>query len=504
MTKPTTAVLPLGAVPSVESPSAPECDDASPRHLWLAIVFPQLAVDAVVTASTETPLAVMDEVGGRQFIHTATATARQRGVVAGMTVSAACALCPALQVIARDPHAEQRLLTALAQRAGRFTSWVSVQSPNALLLEVRGSLHLFGGLDALRNHIEQELSDDPRRFMIAVAPTPQAAVLLSTQGDAIAVTQPQALRSILGKYPVSCLPLEKRTLLRLDKTGLRTLRDLWRLPRDDLARRFGAELVDYLDRLLGRRNEPRQAYAAPHRYAANVELSLETSDTALILNAIDQLLQRLCDFLRVRDAGVNRLQLWLYHLRHPATRLTLGARRINRNSGDWRKLFDERLNQTQLAASVISLRLVADEVHAYTPGRRALFTRNERDAMDEDWHMLLDQLQARLGRDAIHGLQAMADHRPERAWRYSSPGASQPLFSPPATRPLWLLRQPRLLPHVGNLCLQPDVERIEGGWWSGVDSRRDYYRARDRRGRCLWLFRDLRDEGRWCLHGLYG
>ncbi|MCG7874113.1 MAG: hypothetical protein JAZ11_18705 [Candidatus Thiodiazotropha lotti] len=48
-----------------------------------------------------------------------------------------------------------------------------------------------------------------------------------------------------------------------------------------------------------------------------------------------------------------------------------------------------------------------------------------------------------------------------------------------------------------------ESERIEGGWWDGFDIRRDYYQARDRHGRRLWLFRNLQD-GAWYLQGLFG
>ena len=503
MAKPT-AVLPLGLPFPAEFVPGDECHALAPRLLWLAIIFPQLAVEAVAEGCVGEPLAVMEEMNGRQFIHAVTPAAQQHGVAPGMAVSSAYALCPQLRVMRRNPQAEQRCLAVLAQWAGQFTSWVSVQPPQALLLEIGGSLRLFGGMKSLHRRVENELRNGPHRFTSAIAPTPQAALLLSVQGNAMVITQAEALRSVLGGYPVNSLPLDQRTLVRLDKTGLRSLRDLWRLPRDDLARRFGAELIDYLDRLLGRRSEPRQAYVMPHRYAADIDLPLEVNNTALILNAVEQLLQGLCDFLRARDAGVNRLQLWLYHAQHPATRLTIGARRSSRHSGDWRRLIDERLNHTRLAAPVISVRLAADELHAFTPGRRTLFNCSEGDGMDEDWHMLLDQLQARLGAEAVRGLQAIADHRPEYAWRYGQPGMPQPLCVLSAKRPLWLLRQPRPLSRLGNFHLHPGVERIEGGWWDGADNRRDYYRASDRQGRCLWLFRDLRGDGRWYLHGLYG
>ena len=46
-------------------------------------------------------------------------------------------------------------------------------------------------------------------------------------------------------------------------------------------------------------------------------------------------------------------------------------------------------------------------------------------------------------------------------------------------------------------------ERIESGWWSGDDVCRDYYIAVDGKGSQLWVFKDLKSQDRWFLHGLF-
>ena len=48
--------------------------------------------------------------------------------------------------------------------------------------------------------------------------------------------------------------------------GVRTLGDLMRLPRAGFAKRFGPALLADLDRLLGRRADPRRRLARRERY----------------------------------------------------------------------------------------------------------------------------------------------------------------------------------------------------------------------------------------------
>src|ERR1700722_2418078 len=47
-------------------------------------------------------------------------------------------------------------LVRLAERAQRFTPRVSLAAPDGLLLEVRGSLHLFAGVAGLRAALTQD------------------------------------------------------------------------------------------------------------------------------------------------------------------------------------------------------------------------------------------------------------------------------------------------------------------------------------------------------------
>jgi len=46
-------------------------------------------------------------------------------------------------------------------------------------------------------------------------------------------------------------------------------------------------------------------------------------------------------------------------------------------------------------------------------------------------------------------------------------------------------------------------ERIEAGWWSGKDIRRDYYIAIDGHGSQLWVFQTLNAQHQWYLHGVF-
>jgi protein ImuB len=54
------------------------------------------------------------------------------------------------------------------------------------------------------------------------------------------------------------------------------------------------------------------------------------------------------------------------------------------------------------------------------------------------------------------------------------------------------------------LRLVSEPERVETGWWDGAEVARDYYRALDRYGVWLWVFRERTEPHQWFLHGVFG
>ncbi|MEO8010815.1 MAG: DNA polymerase Y family protein, partial [Dokdonella sp.] len=125
-----------------------------------------------------------------------------------------------------------------------------------------------------------------------------------------------------------------------------------------------------------------------------------------------------------------------------------------------------------------------------------------------DWPALIERLRARLGDEALHGLGAVADHRPARAWRERAPAASKTTKGSVApavacgARPFWLLhREIPLRQEPAQILAGP--ERIESGWWDGDDQRRDYYVVRTRQGQRAWAYVAAGATQGWMLHGWF-
>jgi protein ImuB len=496
--------------PASEAPPPQAASSAVPQALWLCIHLPRLALEVHTRLATSgSPFAVIDPEDRLRRVVACDERCAVLGIRPGLGLSVALALAPDLTAIACDARRNERALARLAAWAGQYTPRVSLAPPDALLLEVRGSLALFGGIEGLNDHVRAGLSTLGYSAQLALAPTPFAASWLARAGDPDPVTATHALAGALGRLPLACLRWPEDVQRSLQGMGVRVVADCLRLPRDGFARRFGACRLAELDRALGRRPDPRPAFTPPARFSTLIELPFAAETLTPLQHALARLLEELCGFLRARDGGVQALSLALVHAARAPTPVRLDLARPTRSSAHLLDLCGTRLERVTLPEPVIALRLATGPVLAVEAHTPALLA--DRVSAAASWPELLERLRSRLGANAVHGLGPVAEHRPEAAWRVVEPGARAASVEG-RERPLWLLAAARPLDFAGGkvlldgrrLELMRGPERIESGWWDGADVTRDYYVARDPRGARFWIYRERVGARSWFLQGVFG
>jgi protein ImuB len=435
------------------------------------------------------------------------------------------------------------VLQRLCLHAQQFTSFVSIELPNALLLEIKGSLKLLGPLETLHANIDACWRRLALQAFSATAPSTLAALWLARDGQPRADTQGAdpveghpvviedlgALAGHLAKLPIACTAWDGERLQTLRAMGVTRVGELLRLPRAGLARRLGAAAVQDLDIALARQFAPRRAFVPRGRFRARCDFETEIENVAYLEKALEPLIARCAQFLRERQAGVQVLRLKLRHRAGPATCVHLGLASI---TSERRRLMDvlcQKLARLELKAPVRGLELVSGVLQPLSAGTLDVFAGltgtgagtgagGGRDSVPQ----LVERLRARLGEDAVYGVASVPEHRPEAAWqrvhelslttasrmgeKMTDRGSGDGM-----PRPVWLLDAPLALSlsdmqecdHSG-LVLEQGPERIESGWWDGRGVARDYYIARQHqpRGARLWIFQE-RQSKRWYLHGVF-
>lgn len=471
--------------------------------LWLAIYLPQLPLQAL-KVDAGVPQATITPASGVARIHSVNTVASDAGVRPGMTLAAAWSLAPVLEVHERNTRREHDLLLRLARHAMEFTPTVCIDE-QSLLLEVRGSLQLFGGRDRLLSLVREQLSQQVSEGTFAIAPTPRAALWLARAGHEVAVDTLEALPAVLGRLPLACTDMDDELQERFWGIGVRRLADVMRLPRNGLARRYGARLLRELDQAVGRTPDVRCPLPPGKDFRQRADLLHEICDVEQLLQPVQRLLDTLTERLHRNQRGTSRLQFEFTHRDRSATRLVVGFASATRDRERMYDLIEQKLESFELPAPVLSVTLSCPQTILFTGMSRALFAEQNEGG---DWPRLVERLQMRLGDAVVTGIEQCADHRPERAWRRVEPGKAKESAGR-AYRPHWLLETPEPIrvrhgqPDLhGPLQIVDGPERIETGWWDEADVSRDYFIARDVHGRRLWVCREVK-SGRWWLHGIY-
>ena len=493
-------------MPAAAPPFASPPTRATNRRI-LSLWFPRLAAEDVVRGApslAETPLAVVTVQGNLRQITSLTHAASARGLSQGQTLAEALTLCPDLVTRTADPDRTAQVLAALRRWAGRFSPWVAEQGSDALLIDLTGCAHLFGGEAALFDQVHQDCADLGLSLCAAIADTPGAAWALARyaggaattparSGDAIdqearatrsraqrrhwvkggpapqprsatqngvaRIAPPGGVRQSLAGLPIAALRVPPATVQGLARLGLRHIGDLLGMPRAGLARRFGQDLVRRLDPALGAEPEPISPAGAPLHFAARISLPDPIGLEADILAGLDRLLPAICDKLRMRGRGARRLKLEMIRAEGGTERIEIGLARPADRPENLRDLFALKLGGIAAGFGFDVLRLVvtvSEPLHSVEhKGGWAVAAEAQAQAQAQAQHTptarapgqalddLIARIGARVGLDRITREHPADSHIPEKTQSTQAAAYSAPAAfwpAPKRPRPLLLFR----------------------------------------------------------------
>ena len=483
------------------------------------------------------PFATVIAAGGRRLLAAVNPAAAAAGLAPGMPLADALSFLPGLLTGAAAPEADAAALGRLAEWCRRYSPWTAPDGSDGIKIEITGCAHLWGGEAALVADLARRLTRQKIAHRIAIAGTPGAAWALARFAAAAGcpiLPAPDEERAALAPLPVEALRLDPATAAGLRRVGLRQIGELYPMPRDALARRFGEEAGRRLDRALGREPEPLSPLSETPARRVRLSFAEPIADPADLARAIERLTQDLATRLAREGMGARRLDLAFHRIDGRVEHIRLGTARPSRDPRHLAGLFAARLETVDPGLGVEDMILAlyaAEKLPAEQIGLTAAR------APGGGIAPLVDRLGARLGLDAIGRLAAHASHIPERASLWAPIAAAQSgksdaipgkpprpvrLFAPPEPiEAFWLLPDDppfrftwRRRPHQVRRADGP--ERIAEEWWTAEGSAaahalRDYYRVEDADGRRFWLFRSglpgfgPRGEPppRWFVHGVF-
>ena len=517
--------------------------------------MPHLAIERWAKSSDsppDSPIVLTVEGPHGPIIHAVTKAAATRGAHPGARLTDARALDPALIAIPADPEGDTALLQRFARWAGRWSPLVEVDG-DGLRLDVTGVAHLFGGENGLVRDIRRRFAKAGFSTRVAIAPTAAAAWALSRFGGVE-----------LAPLHVSALRLDPDTVRTLERLGLKTVGALIDMPRLALARRFrgGEDVVDALDRMLGRKPEPLTAAPVDPPPRALLKLEEPATHPEASGQALERLIPELVRQLQQRHLGARRLSLTGFRVDGSTAVASVATAIPSRDPKHLQRLLSDKAAMLDPEFGFDAFALTAEWTEQLGAAQDSLV---EEPSGERELARLVDRLTVKLGPRRVRRPQAEESHLPERASGWvaaisSSPlqmgrgtiprrgngggvknaGADNPstmlrmvpLPTPSAqggTRPQRLLDRaeaidviyatPEGVPRrfvwrrgVHDIARVEGPERIAPEWWRQASSARlrDYYRVEDSEGRRYWIYREgLIGDGRgglpgWYIHGLFG
>jgi protein ImuB len=470
--------------------------------LWLCLRFHQLPLQCL-NHSEEQAIALLD----KQRVLRANDCAASLGVREGMGAATVRALAgdEPVQLLERDPAAEERCLQRLCCWAYGITPTLYCFHRDCLQLEIGSCLTLYRGLEPLLAEVGSGIGKRGFQAVTGLAPTPKAAWLLSfaEKENATAIDQP--LESRIAPLPLALLREFPTKVDSLRRAGLHTLGDILALPPATLGRRCGQAFCDFLQQVLGQREDLQPDFQPPTTFSDEYWFGYEVKANDELLPAMQMLLQSLCRFLRNTQLQTMEIHWQLIGIDGSLRDVCVRSSSSHSDWHSWYQLTRIRLERLALKAGVEGITLICrqlnggklENIDLFNPGKHL-----------EPLASLLDRLRNRLGLQAVEKIGCRDEHLPEYALHISSDRPADDTSAPCLQRPFWLMPQPQALPernrHLhwqGALELVYGPERIEDNWWQQPVSR-DYYIARGSRGQHYWVFHDRRAQ-QWYVHGIF-
>jgi protein ImuB len=447
-----------------------------------------------------------------------------------MFLAQAQAIESSLSIMDEDVRRDRESLKQLLAWAGRFSPVVALEegpAPSSLLIDVTGCADCFRGEESLLEQTHQGLVHFGFQVRIALADTVGAAWALAHYGSletGSILILPGEVSALLSTLPAAALRLSSETLDGLKKIGIARIGQLMALPSSSLSARFGTEVSLRLDQAFGRLPEPLVPDRPLPPIACNRSFEYPVESVQVLHQVFSELFHEVSKELRRRCRGVRKLLCRLELTDAEPVSVELELLRPSADEERLLGMVHIKLEQIKLdgPVSAVLVRVTAEE--ALNHEQMQLFDHGAAQRAKE-WTILTEELSLRFGREHVIIPKLVADPLPELAYRTLPATSGEPAQDEEVDRkqlrhrPLRLWSRPMPLevltltpPGIPQLLRAQSTqwkvtqvygpERLESGWWRGLDVARDYYMVETEKGARWWIFRQLMD-GLWFWHGCF-
>ena len=494
---------------------------------FVAIWFPFLKTDWLSIRQPslrELPFVLVTPDHGRMLITAANEKAMAQSIQAGMIAADAKAMFPSLTVIDDQPGLAEPLLKRIAAWCIRFSPSVAVDGDDGLFLDATGCTHLWRGDEGYVKDIIARFRNYGYTVRVSIADTIGAAWAMSRFVKDEFIIEPGQHPTALLYLPAAALRLDDDTTDRLNKLGLRQVKDFIGMRGSALRRRFGESIIKRINQALGLEEEFILPVHPPAPYEERLPCMEPIVTATGIEIALQRLLETLCKRLQQEGKGIRRAMLKCYRVDGKIEQVEIGTIRASHHVEHLFRLFELKIVSIEPALGIELFILEATKVEDHVSLQSTIW-KSSSGLQDERISELLDRLSNKIGAAAIHRYLPNEHYWPERSVKAANAldEEATTTWKVDRPRPLQLLAKPETIEVMAPIPDYPPMnfrykgklhtiikadgpERIEQEWWIEQGQHRDYYYVEDEEGCRYWLFRLGHYEDakyRWFIHGVF-
>ncbi len=485
--------------------------------------------------NNQKPIIIIKESRGAKIIYSLNFAALKLGLKIGQTLVHARAIYPDILVFEANESEYKKSLEDLALWAICYSPHVSTRifgNHFALVFDITGCAHLFGGEEKMKAQILSRLKSFGIDAHAKIAPTLGAAWALAFYD--------RKDRGDIDALPINALRLDAQTNERLNSLGINTIGQLAKIPSKPLTRRFGSEVL----RMLGFARDGIQEPINPIREIIPLSVTNRFEAALLTMEGLEGqlslLVKDMCALLGGQNKGARIMRVCFYRVDGVVFEIRTVSSNAHNNFEVWHRLLKQKL---ELKSNGFDFGFGIDAIGAYAELAETKIT----EAIDLDplaaaaiksaeaVHRLAERLSARIGAAQVCRIYTHQSWVPERAQSHAPfivTGDKESKEVPDfiaKRRPVLIFKKPKLIDAIAEVPDGPPkqfsfrglrykiksstpperiIEPLIGAKTMPINSfkARDYYNVRTQNGARFFIYRageyGSLNPPLWFIHGV--
>lgn len=278
-----------------------------------ALIIPHFALRMSLLDQPELdglPLVLTSPPNSRTVVSDCTPEATRQGVRPGMLLREVTALCPDAVFIEPNPVREATLFDEILRTLETFSPSIEAGAPGCCYVDLNGLQRHDASPEAGAIRLLR-LIPPVLRPRAGIAPgkfTALCAARRSHPGNTLLIA-PEVVRPFLADLPTSWLPVDPKTIARIERLGLRTMSEIAALPSTAMQARFGKDGRRAWELASGQDDQTVVPLQRPESVIEAMTLPAPSTSREMLLIGIRQLVRRAFGRPELRHRNVRQAQL---------------------------------------------------------------------------------------------------------------------------------------------------------------------------------------------------